>query len=263
MSFFDDFTFGCYLPGDSFLHRLDARVKLVVLALLVMVSFAASRALQLGALSAIALGGLALGHIPLRRWWRGIWALRWLLLCTLLLHTLLTPGHTLGGIPWLSRDGLLQGSLVCGRLALAVTFSSLMTFVTPPAQLVAALMTLVRPLARLGMPIRRYAFLLKLVLDFIPLLKNEIQEVTRHRPPTKAQGPLMGRIELLRWALPLLLQRLVTRADELAQAYAQGRLQLENVSLPPFASNRWNLPAAVLGLLLPAFVLMLQGFSGG
>ena len=73
----------------------------------------------------------------------------------------------------------------------------------------------------------------------------------------------MGRIELLRWALPLLLQRLVTRADELAQAYAQGRLQLENVSLPPFASNRWNLPAAVLGLLLPAFVLMLQGFSGG
>ena len=104
MSFVDDFTFGCYLPGDSFLHWLDARVKLVVLALLVMISFAASRAVQLGVLAAIALGGLALGYIPLRRWWRGIWALRWLLLCTLLLHTLLTPGHTMGGIAIILRE---------------------------------------------------------------------------------------------------------------------------------------------------------------
>lgn len=251
MSLIDDITLGRYHPRDSFLHRLDPRIKLGVLPLFVIASFAGSGFLRLGVLAAAAFFFLALGKIEIRLWWRGLWVFRWLFLCTLLLHLFLTPGRTLLGVAWLSLDGLMQGIQACCRLSLAVTFSSLLTLTTPPSGVAAALLGLLAPLARIGLPAARISFLFRLVLEFIPIMRDEARElVSRYRyPPKEGFARLWDRIEILRQVIPLLLHRMVERADAMARAYARGERLFENEPLAPLKANRGNLPAAAAGLL--------------
>ena len=108
MALIDDITLGRFVPGDSILHRLDPRLKLGGLPVLVIAAFAAHTAGQRLALFLLAgtLILLAGGHW--RFFLRGLWALRWLFLCTVLLHLLFSPGRTLFGSVWLSLDGLLR-----------------------------------------------------------------------------------------------------------------------------------------------------------
>jgi len=256
MSFIDDITLGRFYPRDSFLHRLDPRIKLGVIPLFVIASFAASGFTHLLLLAAAALFLLLLGNIAPGIWWRGIWVFRWLFVCTLVLHLLLTPGRTLFGLAWFSGDGLSQGVQACCRLSLAVTFSSLLTLTTPPSKVAAALSNLLAPLARIGIPAQRVSFLFRLVLEFIPILRDEARElVSRCRySPRRGWARLWARIDILREVIPLLLYRMVERADAMAKAYAAGEIRLEHEPLNPLADNRSNLPAAVAGLL---FLLLL------
>ena len=255
MTFIDDITLGRYHPRDSFLHRLDPRIKLGVIPFFVIVSFAGHGFVRLAVLAGAALLLLLLGNIPLGVWWRGIWVFRWLFLCTLLLHLFMTPGRTLFGVAWLSQDGLLQGIHACCRLILAVTFSSLLTLTTPPSKVAAALFSLLGPLARIGIPAQRISFLFRLVLEFIPILRDEARElVSRYRyPPKEGFGRLWARIDILREIIPLLLQRMVERADHMAKAYASGEIHFEPEPLAPLNANQSNLPAAIVGIL---FVLL-------
>ncbi|MBN2427352.1 MAG: energy-coupling factor transporter transmembrane protein EcfT [Deltaproteobacteria bacterium] len=258
MSLLDDITLGRFYPRDSILHRLDPRVKLAVLPLFVIASFSGSTfSLQL------LLGGTAfllicLARISFKVWWRGIWIFRWLFLFTLLLHLLLSPGRTLLGLTWLSRDGLLQGVLVCLQLTLAVTFSSLITLTTPPSHIASALLSFLSPLSRIGVPAKKIAFLFRLVLDFIPVLREEGKDLIlecgyiRNRDDHIFQA-VQKKIQVLRKITPLLLHRLVERADKMALAYAQGEISTElEEPLAPLTENRDNVIALILGLLFLA-----------
>jgi energy-coupling factor transport system permease protein len=255
MSLIDDITLGRYFPRDSLLHDLDPRVKLAVLPLFVIASFSTSGVTGASLLGVAAALLLWLAKVSFKVWWRGIWIFRWLFLFTLLLHLLMSPGRTLLGLSWLSQDGLLQGILVCLQLTLAVTFSSLITLTTPPSHIAAALLTLLKPLRRLGVPAQKIAFLFRLVLDFIPILREEGKYLILAcgYPRTRDERMLRAvqkKIRVLRQITPLLLHRLVERADEMALAYAQGKITMElEAPLAPLAGNRNNLIALTLGLL--------------
>ena len=104
LELFANLPLGRYHPADSWLHRLDPRLKLLGLPALVIAGFAALSPLQLVLL---AVAGLVLAWgaaAPAVLWWRLVWAMRYLFLFTLALHTLLSPGHTLFGQAWLSLD---------------------------------------------------------------------------------------------------------------------------------------------------------------
>jgi energy-coupling factor transport system permease protein len=259
MSLIDDITLGRFYPRDSILHRLDPRVKLTVLPLLVIASFSGSGFSRQALLGFAAALLIMLARVTWKVWWRGIWIFRWLFLFTLLLHLLLSPGRTLLGVVWLSQDGLLQGVLVCLQLTLAVTFSSLITLTTPPSHIAAALLSFLSPLQRIGVPARKISFLFRLVLEFIPVLREEAKDLILECSYIKAKDDnlfqaVQKKIRILRQIAPLLLQRLVERADKMAVSYAQGELSAcEEESLKPLAENKNNLIALVLGLL---FVVM-------
>jgi energy-coupling factor transport system permease protein len=173
MALIDDMTLGRYVGGDSFLHRLDPRLKLTVLPLLVIAAFSAHTAGQRLALALLAGALVVLAGCHWRFFLRGLWVLRWLFLCTVLLHLFFSPGRTLFGSLWLSLDGLLRGLQVCEQLALAIVFSSLLTLSTSPAELASAVSALLLPLGRFGLPARELSLLLLLVLHFIPILREE------------------------------------------------------------------------------------------
>ena len=263
MSLIDDITLGRFYPRDSVLHRLDPRVKLAILPLFVIASFSGtefSRQLLLG-FAAVLLFSFA--KISFNVWWRGIWIFRWLFLFTLLLHLLLSPGRTLLGLTWLSRDGLLQGVLVCLQLTLAVTFSSLITLTTPPSHIAAAILSFLSPLSRIGVPAGKISFLFRLVLEFIPILREEGKDLILECGYIKSRDDsifqaVQKKIQVLRRITPLLLHRLVERADKMALAYAKGEVANEpEEPLKPLAENRNNYMALTFGLLFLALV-----FSG-
>ncbi len=251
MSFLDDLTLGRYHPADSFLHRLDPRLKLAGLPLLVIAAFAGAAPLRLAVLALFAGLLLLLGQIPARLWWRGLRALRWLLLFTLLLHLLFSPGRTLFGQIWLSRDGLTQGLLVDGQLVLAVTFSSLLTLTTAPRELAAALSVLLAPLRRC-LPVRETVLLFLLVLQFIPIFREEAAgqlAAARKAGNDPGSGPLPARARALAVMITPLLLRLVDRADALAQAAARGEDVWGEGELPVLRARRTDRLLSVVGLV--------------
>lgn len=242
MALIDDITLGRFIPGNSFLHRLDPRFKLAGLPILVIAAFAAPMAGQRLALALLAGGLILLAGGHWRFFLRGLWVLRWLFLCTVLLHLLFSPGRTLFGSVWLSLDGLLRGLQVCEQLALAVLFSSLLTLSTSPSELAAAVSSLLRPFARFGLPVGELSLLLLLALHFIPVLREEALAqlaASRAMEENPASGRLLERGQAVgRMVAPLLL-RLVNRADRLALAVAAGEPVVEELpQLPPFSRLR-------------------------
>jgi energy-coupling factor transport system permease protein len=238
MGLLDDITLGRFEPRESILHRLDPRLKLCGLPLLVIAVFAAHDPLRLGGLALLAAVLILLSGIECSTWWRGLWILRWLFLFTLLLHLFLSPGRTLLGVAWLSHDGLLRGALVCSQLALAVLFSSLLTLTTSPRDVAGACASLLSPLERFGFSVRESAILLLLVLHFVPILREEtigLIESSRNEGIDPSQGSLVARgLAVGRMIAPLLL-RLVDRADALAGSVASGEDAIDDgIELRPF-----------------------------
>ena len=225
MSILNDLTLGRFVPGDSFLHRLDPRVKLAGVPLLIIAVFSGGDALRLGVLGGIAVGLILLSGIRWSLWLRGVRALRWLLLFTLLIHLFFSPGRTLLGVAWLSLDGLIHGTTVSLQLCLAVLFSSLLTLVTSPREIAGAFVSLGAPLRRLGVRVEEGAGLLLLVLHFLPILKEETlaASAATNSDPSRSAPPLSAaRFRAMRLMIAPLILRLVDRADALAQASARG-----------------------------------------
>ena len=166
---------GLYKAGDSLLHRLDPRVKVVSCLLLVVLAFAASEWAELFLLLAFVVMAFWL-FPPLQSSILQLsWMLRWLLLFTLLTHLLFSPGRTLWGISWLSLDGLLRGSFVCVQMLMAVAMSALMAVTTTTRNLSRAFGWFVQPLQWLGCRTDEWQKMLLLTLDFIPVVQSEIR----------------------------------------------------------------------------------------
>lgn len=254
MGLLDDITLGRYVPRDSLTHRLDARLKLAGVPVLIIAVFAARDPLQFAGLGLLATVLAGLSKIEWRLWWRGIWILRWLFLFTLLLYLFFSPGRTLFGVGWLSLDGLLSALLVCTQLSLAIVFSSLLTLTTAPRELAGALRALLAPLGRFGLPVDNLTMLLLLVLHFIPILREEsitLLADSRHRGLDPSRGSLVARGRALRRMVAPLLLRLVDRADNLARAVVDGTPVVGEVAtFPPFRrSGTINLAALAAGTL--------------
>jgi len=243
-------AFGRYVAGDSLLHRCDPRLKLLLLPPLMAATFSAG-APRLTLLTLLLLVLIRLATFPLRRCWSTLRALRWLLLFSLLLHLLFTPGRTLFGTTWLSLDGLHFGLLVCWRLVAALLFASLLTQTTPPGKVAAALSWLLRPLGRLGVAPEKISEFLFLTLYFFPILEEETRSLALSEGRKLAGGKLLQRCQAAGRLLEPLAVALFDRADRLAHQSARGEPIAPRVELGPFcATNQERLSGSVLVLFL-------------
>jgi len=211
------------------LHRADPRLKLLVCATLAILAFAAGSWLRLAVAAALLIPLAAAARLGPAWMVRTLWPLRWLLLFTLLLHLLLSPGYTLFGVAWLSRDGLLRGLLICSQLGTAALAAALLTCTTSAERTAEACGWLLSPLARLGCPVQRWQELMALVLRFFPLLQEELRSTA-----VAGRGGWSARVYAWEERLLPLFDRLVVRADLLARRIAAGEEQLlPAATLPP------------------------------
>jgi len=225
---------GQFHPGDSWLHRFDARGKLLLLPLLIMVTFrVAGFSLLLPALLGIVLAEIS--GFGIAALLRGLRPLRWLLVTTVLLHLFMTPGRTLGPFSWLSYDGLLLGLQNASQLLLAMLFACLLSLTTSPDELASALVSLLQPLRRVGVPVARLAALLSLTLHFVPLLRDEGLAAWRRSGAQLSalkRGPLLERGRVAAGLIEPLMLRLADRADQMARRMAAGEVLAEIDILP-------------------------------
>ncbi|MDR2711752.1 MAG: energy-coupling factor transporter transmembrane protein EcfT [Clostridiales bacterium] len=220
----DKLLLGQYYAADSPVHRLDARSKIIAsLLFMTTVLIAASRPAYLF-LGGIFLIAVLMSRVPLRTLWRGLKAILFLAILTMVLHFFLTPGDYIwqwGTALHISREGIMTGLTLAFRFILLVCFASLLTLTTTPIDLTEGMDRLLTPLKRLGVPTNEFTMMMSIALRFIPTILEELERIMaaqRARGADFASGGLIKRAKAM---VPLLVPLFVAafrRSDELAQA---------------------------------------------
>ncbi|HEY8418349.1 MAG TPA: energy-coupling factor transporter transmembrane protein EcfT [Limnochordales bacterium] len=218
-----DITLGQFVPGRSPLHRVDARVKLLVGLALAVVVFVVDAWAGYGALAAYVLIAALLSGLPLGYVVRGLRPVLWLVALTVVLHVLFTPGTPLValGPVRISVEGVDTAGRLAARLLVLAAGASLVTLTTSPIALTEALEWLLRPGQRLGLPAQELAMMTTVALRFVPTLLEELDRIMKAQRARGADFETGGALRRVQALVPVLVPLFVgafRRADELATA---------------------------------------------
>lgn len=213
-----------YVWADSPLHRMGAGAKLVgLLACAVLVVLASTPAeLLLACVSVAAL--VAVSRVGWRPAARAAWGLRWFLLLVLAMNALFFgtegPIVSLGPLS-LTWEGVAQGLRVVVRTLLVVVLGTLLTATTRPQELVDGVRSLLRPLARVGLPTEAAALAVGVTVQFVPTLLRESRQLMRAQTircgGVATRGIMRRAVSYVRLLVPIFVSA-VRRADELSVA---------------------------------------------
>ncbi len=225
MKFLTDLTLGQFLPGDSFLHRLDPRTKFISLLLLMSAIFLINSFLGLLLLVGFFFLTLSLSRLSWRFVFQGVRPFRWLFLIAGVIHLFSTPGPSLPFFPvsfinptW---TGASKGTLVASQLFLTILFSSLMTLTTSPLQMVHGLEKIIAPLKKFRVPVEDLSMMMMLAIKFIPILQQEADRIIKAQSARGVDFTSGGLKERAKNMLPILtplFNAVLRRADDLALA---------------------------------------------
>lgn len=240
---FDGLTVGQFVPGDSLIHRLDPRTKIISAVLIIAAVMLAGSWPAYIALSMLLLSVLILTGVSLCALWQNLRPF-WLILgITFLLQIFFTPGENVfsAGPLHVTRQGLELGGQILWRLTLLIVAGSLLTLTTSPLKLTAGLECLLGPGKRLGLPAHELAMMMTIALRFIPTLFNEAQTIIKAQQSRGADFTQGGLWRRARGIVPLLVPLFAIafrRAEDLAIAMearcyrgGAGRTRMEELNL--------------------------------
>ncbi len=220
-----DVSFGQYVEGHSFLHRLDPRFKLVGAVLYIVAIFLAKNVWAFALLLASVLFLVAASGIPLRILLRSMRPLLFIVLFTFVINIFWMKGDTLLVDWWIFHiylEGIINAVLIVLRIAILLLGSGvILTYTTTPIALTDGLEQLLDPLKKIHVPVHDFAMMMTIALRFIPTLIEETQKIMnaqKARGADFSSGSLIQRAKAL---LPVLIPLFVSsfrRADELATA---------------------------------------------
>lgn len=221
---FRDVTFGQYYFADSFVHRMDARIKLLLcLTFMVAIFFVTSFAV-FGLIVLFLLLTIAVAKVPLGSILRSIKGIFVLLLFTAILNLFFTKRGTLLWSWWILEiydGGIIFAAKMLLRLMLLVIGSNLLTLTTTPVELTHAIESLLAPLNVVKFPVKDFALIMSLTLSFIPSLIEETDRIVRAQKARGADFDTGSVFKRAKAFVPILIPLLVggfRRADELANA---------------------------------------------
>ena len=213
-------TLGQYYPADSFVHRLDPRVKLLAVIFFVTVLLFVSEWLGLTIAAVGLAAAIFFARVPVSFLFRGLRMIFFVVGFAMLLNIFLTPGENVLfsiGFIRITSEGIYRALLMVSRLVLLVVGSSLLTFTTSPIKLTDGIEALLRPTP---LPAHDIAIMMTIALRMIPTLADETDKIMKAQ---KARGAHFGGnpLQRVRAFLPILVPLFVSafkRADELATA---------------------------------------------
>ena len=218
-----DITLGQYFPGESPIHRLDPRAKLVAMICYIVALFLGKWFVSYALLLLILAAVVKVSTVKPRALVRGLKPVVFILVFTAVLNIFYTPGQALVSF-WIftiTREGVLHAFFMVVRIVMLITCTFLLTYTTSPLALTDGLESLLGPLKKLRVPVHELSMMMSIALRFIPTLIEEtdkIMSAQRARGADFDSGKLIQRAKAL---IPLLVPLFISafrRADELATA---------------------------------------------
>ncbi len=261
-----DITLGQYFPGDTPIHRLDPRTKIILLVVYIVALFNAASWWSYGLVTLVTVLVMAMGRIHPKNIFKGLKPMLFIIALTALLNAFYTQGTPVReGWP-ITWEGLGRSAQMIMRIVLLIAGTFLLPYTTSPIALTDGLERLLNPLKRLKVPVHEMTLMMSMALRFIPTLIEEtdkIMSAQRARGADFETGSLIRRAKAL---LPILVPLFVSafrRADELAVAMesrcyhgGEGRTRMKQMIL-----QRGDYFAFVLGAVFLAGVFVLKHFG--
>lgn len=218
-----DITIGQYFPGDTIIHKLDPRVKIIMSFAFIISLFFIDTFYPYLMVLGLLLAVIKLSGVPIKFVLKGLKPLTFIILITFLINMFMTEGvelFTIGPLT-VTVEGLKQATFMALRLVFLIMGTSLLTLTTSPISLTDGIEKLLSPLKVIGLPAHELAMMMTIALRFIPTLLEETDKIMKAQMARGADfesGNVLNRAKNL---VPLLVPLFINafrRADELAMA---------------------------------------------
>ena len=256
-----DITIGQFFPGDSFVHKMDPRMKIIATLLFIIMLFVSGNLLGMAAGILLLAVMYKISGIPVKMITKSLKPVVPVILFTSILNIFFVSGEVLVKFFFIeiTKEGLLLAALMSLRILCLIAGSSLLTYTTSPIELTDAIERLLAPLNKVKVPVHELSMMMTIALRFIPLLIEEtdkIMSAQKARGADMESGTLMQRAKAL---VPILVPLFVSsfrRADELAMAMecrcyrgGEGRTRMKQLN---YSYRDW----VALAVMIAAIVLV-------
>ena len=249
-------TLGQYFPGDTVVHRLDPRTKLILVIVYIVALFQANSWPGYIAITLITLTCMYLSRIKPSTMFKGVRPMLLIIALTALLNIFYTTGTPVRPGWIITWEGISRAFQMMLRIVLLISGTFLLTYTTSPIALTDGMEILFNPLKKLHVPVHEMTMMMSMALRFIPTLiaeTDKIMSAQKARGADFETGSLVRRAKAL---LPILVPLFVSafkRADELAVAMesrcyhgGEGRTRMKQLRMAPRDFIALSLGFAVL-----------------
>jgi len=218
-------TLGQYFPGTSIIHRLDPRIKLILIMVYVVMIFFVQSFLGYAIIALTFFGCVKLSKISLSYYLKGLKALMYIILITFTLNIFMNKGE---GDPlvsfWIIEvyiEGLRFAAFMGLRLTFLILGTQILTLTTSPLSLTDGIESLLNPLKKIKFPVHELAMMMTIALRFIPTLLSETDRIMKAQLSRGADFETGNILKKAKNMIPILVPLFISafrRADELALA---------------------------------------------
>ncbi len=264
-----DITLGQYFPGDSIVHRLDPRTKLILVVVYIVALFLARFVFSYGIMMAVLITCILLSRVGFKAIFKGMKPVFLIILITAILNLLYNSTGTLLVQFWrisIYTGGVRMAVMMVLRIMMLISGTFLLTYTTSPLQLTDGIESLLGPLKKIHLPIHELAMIMSIALRFIPTLIEETDKIMSAQKARGADFESGNLIQKAKALVPLLVPLFVSafrRADELATAMEcrcyhgdSGRTRMKQLTYA-----RRDGVALLLGAVVLSAVIVLRRFG--
>ena len=263
-----DVTLGQYFPGDSLIHRLDPRTKLIAVVLYIIALFRAESWLSYGLVTAAAAACMAVSQIRPKNIFNGLRPMLVVITLTALLNVFYTEGTPVFPGWIITCEGIDKALKMILRIVLLIAGTFLLTYTTSPISLTDGMERLMNPLKKIRVPVHEMTMMMSMALRFIPSLIEETDKIMSAQRARGADFETGGLVKRARALIPVLVPLFVSsfrRADDLAVAMecrcyhgGEGRTRMKVLRMT--GADR---AALIVCLLFLALIILIGKFYTG
>ncbi|TYP50338.1 energy-coupling factor transporter transmembrane component T family protein [Thermosediminibacter litoriperuensis] len=218
-----EITIGQYIPGNSVIHRLDPRTKILITFAFMVLLFVIDDFTGYAFPAVFIIVASLLSGISLKYMIRGLRPLVVIILLTFVLNLFMIKGRVIYEVGPLdiTYEGLHQGVFMVLRLVMLIVGTSLLTLTTSPITLTDGIESLLKPFSRVGVPAHELAMMMTIALRFIPTLMEETDKIMKAQMARGADFSSGNIVKRAKSLVPLLVPLFISafrRADDLAMA---------------------------------------------
>ena len=260
-----DITLGQFFPGDTIVHKLDPRTKIILMIAYITALFMANGLPAYGFMLVTLITCLAISKIKPKAVLRGLRPIFIIILVTVILNIFFIKGDTVlfqYQAIVITQEGIMTAVFMASRLIMLIISTFLLTYTTSPITLTDGLERMLSPLKKIKLPVHEFAMMMSIALRFIPTLIEETDKIMSAQKSRGADFETGGLLKRAKAVLPLIIPLFISafrRADELATAMesrcyhgGEGRTKMNVLKF-----SKRDLLALLCGAMIVAAVVFL------